>query len=261
MVGELIFPRLLDASLKAMMINSFMIRLTRSLLSLFSVMVLTGCVQAREIPAADEILANAASRMSSLKGFEFLIERSGEPVFLNPEQNIAFRLAQGQYMAPDRVSANVRVIAPGLVTDVQIISIDEQQWETNYLSGVWYRIDIRYSFNPLRLFDPDNGIAAILRSDLYDLSFVGLEELTEIPGKALYVIDAVVQGDRPSIMTYGMIDPVPLQSKIWIDPETYYVYRILIIDPANTVDQEDTIWKIDFWNFNTTFDIQPPLID
>jgi len=29
------------------------------------------------------------------------------------------------------------VIAPGLVTDVQIISIGDDQWETNYITGDW----------------------------------------------------------------------------------------------------------------------------
>jgi len=60
-------------------------------------------------------------------------------------------------------------------------------------------------------------------------------------------------------MTFGMIEPVPLETKIWIDPELFDVYRIFITSPGQTDEAEDAFWQIDFWNFNGSFSIGNPM--
>ncbi len=199
--------------------------------------------------------------MMALAGFEFLIDRSGQPTFLDYGETIAFRRAEGQYLAPDKIFVKVRVIAPGLVTEVQITSIGDEQWETNLLSGQWQPSDKRYSFNPSRLFSNENGIQAILARDLIEPTLLGVEELQDIPGRKFYVLQASLQGDRAYEMTYGMIDKDALQVKLWIDPDRFDLYRVVILDPVNPGDKEGTTWQIDFWNFDGKFDIEKPILD
>lgn len=199
--------------------------------------------------------------MASLEGFEFLIERSGEPVFLDYEGTISFRRAEGQFTFPDRVNTSVRVILPGLVTEVQIISVEGTQWETNLLTGEWQASDPRYSFNPSLLFSPETGIPAVLAHELADPALLGMQEIPEVPGKKLYALETVMQGDSAYQMTFGMIDNEPLRVKLWIDPVTFDLYRVLLADPANPGDEEDTLWQIDFWSFGSTFQIEPPTIN
>ena len=221
----------------------------------------SGCGEQQEQLPAQEILARSAKRMISLSGYEFLINRSGQPVFVNIEQKIAFRRAEGQFLAPDRVAAKVRVIAPGVVSDVQIVGIGDAQWETNFLSGKWQLSDPRYSFNPALMFDVDKGIPKILAKDMENITLVGREELVEMPGKSMYAITASIHGESAYTITNGMIDKDTLQAKIWVDPLQFDVYRMLITDPANSAEQEDTIWQIDFWNFNGKFVIEEPVAD
>lgn len=198
--------------------------------------------------------------MISLAGFEYLIERSGQPVYLDYEETIAFRRAEGQFVSPDRVFAKVRIITPGLVTEVQIISIGGVQWETNLLTGAWQPTDPLYSFNPSLLFSSEKGIPVVLANDLISPELRGMEELTEIPGKKLYAIQATMLGETAYQMTYGMIDNDLLRVEVWIDPVSYDLYRLVLIDPANSADKEDTTWQIDFWNFGHTFDIEVPVL-
>jgi outer membrane lipoprotein-sorting protein len=222
-------------------------------------LLLVGCSNAQTSQlTAPEIITRSSERMTSLKGFEFVIERSGEPVFLDYDEIIAFRRAEGQFTSPDRVSAKVRVIAPGIVSDVQIISLTGVQWETNFLTGKWQETDPLYSFNPSLLFDPKTGIQSILANNLIDPVLLKDEELVEIPGKKLYAIEANLQGDQAYQLSLGLIDNDKLKVKIWIDKKTYDLHRILIIDPLNPGDNEDTTWQIDFWNFGTTFQIEKP---
>lgn len=209
-----------------------------------------------------EIISRSADRMASLAGFEFLIERSGEPAFLDIEGTISFRRAEGKFTSPDRVQTTVRVILPGLVSEVQIISVGDTQWETNLLTGEWQASDPRYSFNPSRLFNPETGISAVLARDLTNPALLDdLQEIPEVPGKKLYVIETVMQGDSAYQMTYGMIDNEPLRVKLWIDPVTFDLYRVLLVDPADPGSAEDTLWQIDFWSFGNTFEVEPPTLN
>lgn len=204
-----------------------------------------------------EIISRSSAQMTELESFEFLIERSGAPAFLNVEEAISFRRAEGVYISPDRVQANVRVITPGLVTEVDIIRIGEEQWETNFLSGNWQPSDPRYSFNLSLLFNPDAGIQAIIIQDMINAELIGFEELPEIPGKKLYAIEAVLNGEGANKMSYGLIDNELLQVKMWIDPKDFYLHRITMVDPG---DEEDSLWLIDFWNFGKTFNIEKPVL-
>jgi hypothetical protein len=223
------------------------------------VSLLAGCStsQIEQIPP-QEILARSAERMASLAGFEFVIDRTGESVFLDYNETISFRRAEGQFTSPERVYSKIRIIAPGLVTEVQIISLGEAQWETNLLTGEWQASDPVYSFNTSRIFDPENGIPSVLAQDLVNPILTGIEELPEVPGKELYVVEAELLGERAYQMTYGMIDNDPLQIKVWIAPDSFDLYRIILVDPADPGDDEDTLWQIDFWNFDHTFEIEKP---
>lgn len=225
--------------------------------------LLAGCRASQfEQLTPNEIISRSANRMASLAGFEFVIERSGEPVFLDYEGTISFRRAEGKFSSPDRVYTRVRVIMPGLVTEVQIISVQGTQWETNLLTGEWQASDPRYSFNPSLLFSSETGIPAILAHELTDpILLDDLEEIPEVPGKKLYAIETVMQGDSAYQMTFGMIDNEPLRVKLWVDPVSFDLFRVLLVDPANPGDEEDTAWQIDFWNFGSEFEIEPPILN
>jgi len=223
--------------------------------------LLAGCAKPQpEDLSPEEIISRAADRMLGLAGFEFLIERSGEPAFLDYDETISFRRAEGKFVTPDQLYANVRIIAPGLVTEVRVIQIEEEQWETNLLTGKWQPTDPRYRLDFSPFFDSEMGIQAILYYDMVNPLLVGFEELPEIPGKQLYAIEATLDGGRVYQMSYGMIDNETLQVKIWVDPDSFDLHRILITDPADPGDEEDTIWRIDFWSFGSTFEIEKPTL-
>lgn len=238
------------------------IKFTRVFLALFIVMMtigLSGCGSPTlpDLPPG-EIVALSADRMRTVTGFEFSIDRSGEPAYLDPQETVSFRRAVGKFTYPDGVMATVRVIAPGLVTEVHIISIEGTQWETNLLTGEWQASDPRYSFNPAVLFDPETGIQKLLATELKVVELLGFEELAEIPGLPLLALTATMEGDQAYSMTYGMIDRETLAVKLWVEPLRYDLYRMMIVDPRDEGEEEDTTWQIDFWNFDQEFEIAAP---
>jgi lipoprotein LprG len=196
--------------------------------------------------------------MNGLEGFYFIIDRSGAPAFLDPGETISFRRAEGYYVAPDRAQATVRVIAPGLVTDVNIISIGETQWETNLLTATWQKLPPNWGFNPAVLFDPNIGIQSILAADLVDLAVTGNEKLEDGPDGPLYVINGRLDGPRLYEMSYGLIGPETMDVSLWIAPESFELVRAIISDPNGGGESETSLWQVDFRQFGKVVDIAPP---
>jgi lipoprotein LprG len=196
--------------------------------------------------------------MNGLDGFHFIIDRSGKPAYLDLDETISFRRAEGFYVSPDKAIAEVRVIAPGFITDVSVISIEDIQWETNLLTNKWNELPPNWGFNPTVLFDPEIGIQSILVADLTELELVGSEKLDNGADKILYVVEGVLAGDRIYEMSYELIGPENMDVKLWIDPDTFELHRVLIID-QNLAVEEPTTWQVDFSEYGRTVDIVPPV--
>lgn len=229
-----------------------------SLLFLLTTTVVTSCADPTPEPLPpQEIIAQSAGRMKVLDGFYFVIDRTGSPVFLDPDETISFRRAEGFYAAPDRARANVRIIGPGLVTEVGVVSIGQTQWETNVLSGDWRELPPDWGFNPAVLFDPEIGIQAILVADLNNLALHESEKLEDGPEQNLYVVEGTLSGNRIYEMSYGLIGPDDMTVRLWVMPETFELVRAMITDP-NRSGGEATIWRVEFSQFGKIVDIVPP---
>jgi hypothetical protein len=205
----------------------------------------------------DEIVARAAARMEALPGFRFVIDRSGAPAFVDPDQTISFGGAVGDYVAPDRARATVRVILPGLVTELNVISIGAVQWETNVATGQWDELPPNWGFNPAALFDQEVGLPTILAEDLTEAALVGAGK---IGGMELYLLTGTVAGERPFRLSNGLIGPEPLAAQLWIAPETFELHRLVVTEAAVGAD-EPSVWQIDFSEFERVVEIAPPVLE
>ncbi len=212
-----------------------------------------------ELPPA-ELVQQSAVRMNELQGFHFIIERDGAAAYVDPDNTLSFRRAEGAYLSPDRSQAVVRVIAPGLITDVAVISVAEVQWQTNVLTGEWEELPPNWGFNPAVLFDETVGLPAILLSDLLDVSLVGVEELEDGPNGRFYHISSQASGERLFEMSGGLIGPEMVDIQLWIAPDSFELIRTIVTESASG-DEEPSVWQVDFSEFDTAVTIEPPTSD
>jgi hypothetical protein len=194
--------------------------------------------------------------MTTTTGFHFIIDRSGSPAFLDPGGLLALSRIEGDFQYPDQIQATVRVIAPGLVTDVQVIGIGKSLWQTNPLTGRWEKAPENTGFNPATLFDAASGLQPTLEKDLTILEFIDRGELEELPGSPLYLLQGRLLGDSIYQLTYGLMGPDEMEAQLWIAPETFELHRLLIRE--DSIEGEARIWTIDFWDFDKTAEISPP---
>lgn len=234
----------------------------RFALLLICLILATAACQSNDTPeiSAEEIILNAANRMTETAGFRFRIAQDGAFVYVDPDGILALRSAEGVYAAPDKTAASVKIIAPGFITDVDIISIGETQWQTNVLTQAWEELPPDWGFNPTVLFDSEMGLQTIIAQDLQDVQLVGTENLSESggPDADLYKITATVAGDRLQTMSNGLIGNQPAAVTMWIQPDTFELVRIVLDEPVPDAE-ESSHWQVDFANYDEVVEIEPPI--
>jgi hypothetical protein len=222
-------------------------------------LLIAGCSQDEpETLSAEEIVANSAARMTGLDGFHFAIDLSGKPVFLDGAETLSLGNAEGFYVAPDRALAAVKVLIPGLVTEVELLSIADQQWLSGLVTSDWVELPPEWGFNPASLVDANTGIISTLTGDLSSLEFGGFQTLEDGPDGKHYLVTATLDGQRIGQMSQGLIGPEEMSIQLWIVPESYELVRVTITDPNGGGEEAITIWQIDFSRFDEIVDIEPP---
>jgi lipoprotein LprG len=191
--------------------------------------------------------------MQALQSAHFAISRGGGPVYLDADETLVFSAAQGDYAAPDAVSAEVTVAGPGVALAVYTIAVGPDQWITNPLSGAWEKLPPGWGFNPAILFDPQLGWQPLLNQDISNVELVGLVQEEE---QSLYHIRAEATGERIQAVTGGLVrGDEPIEVEIWLDPATNRVHRLHFLTPSAA--EEPAEWTLEFSQFNNPVNIQP----
>jgi hypothetical protein len=236
----------------------------RRLIFLLLVVTAVAACRSPELPelSPEEIVAKSAARMNELAGFQFDINREGAPAYLDPDEVLSFRRAAGHYVTPDKATATVRVIGPGLITDVDVISIAETQWQTNVATGAWEELPPNWGFNPAILFDENIGLPAILTADVSHLQPPEAANLGEDggPDQLLYHLMGDVSGEALYEMSGTLIGPGPVTVEMWIAPETFELIRVIVNEPVPG-EEEPSVWQVDFARFDEVVEITPPDIE
>jgi hypothetical protein len=202
------------------------------------------------------LLDRAAQVMAELRSVHFFIERTGAPAFLDPGNTFAFRRAEGDFVSPDQARVTVRVIGPAIVTDVNAISLGDRYWETQPLTGEWVEYDTA-NFDPVALLHPQTGLVALMRDGLSDVTYVGVEELEELPGQLLHHISATAPGEPMLAMTAGLVGRGQMTFDWWIEPDSLRLLRLLAVE-TETDPADPTTWLVEFDHFDEPVTITPP---
>jgi lipoprotein LprG len=195
--------------------------------------------------------------MTATSGFRFSIDRTGAPAFLDPFEILSLSRLDGDFVAPDRVQATVRIVTTGFVTDISFIGIGEDQWQTNPLSGKWEALSPGIGFNPALLFDSEIGLQTILETDLEALKLLENDEIETLPGQSLFHLSGKLKGEKTFEITYGLIGPNIMDAELWIAPDTFELHRLILIEDADDPETSRT-WQMDFWDFDLDVEITPP---
>lgn len=218
--------------------------MSRVLIAAALVVAACGGSGAAELPLA-EVLATAGSQFDALDSVRFSIEVEGVPVYFDDEGTLAATSADGQYSAPGSFQALVDVTAFGLATQLGAISVGEDRWVTNPVTGEWDMLAIGTGFDPLVLFDPDSGVGSTVTN--LDATLVSFDMRYHIRGS--------VGGPTVKVLTAGLVEEGELDVDLFVDADSLQIVE-LAFDTQS--DEGASNWTISFSEFDEPVTIEPP---
>jgi len=216
----------------------------------------TATVAPTPTPSPQEVASQAGAAMQALESLHFVFERDGAPAFVDAEQSLVFRRAEGDFAAPGRMRATVKILVAGFVAEVQVISVGEKQWMTNLLSGQWEEVPAGWGLDPAAFFDSQTGIPYLMAHGLTATKLEGPVEMEELEG-SYWHLSGETAGEQVASMSGGLIPPGQVEVEAWIDPATYLIHRVHLLLPESD-PEEPMEWVIEFGAFDEPVEIEAP---
>lgn len=200
-------------------------------------------------PNPAEILSKAGDAMLAMKSARFSLLREGEPAVFDAATGMSFTEASGEYQAPDRVRAQVKVTLFGNVLQIEIYWLPEGVFISNPLTQKFEPAPADLGFNGAAMFQAD-GMPAVLKEGIQNPQRAGMEtiegvETIHITGEA---DGAVLAPLMAGALESGTLYPVD----VWVDKSTFVPVRVHITEP------DGNGWLIDLFDINADIEVQLP---
>ena len=199
-------------------------------------------------PSPTTVVEQAAAKTAALKSVAFDLVRVGAPVLLDPGRAILFSAAAGEYQAPDRVRARVKVAAAGVVLTVQMLWLPEGFYSSNPFTGAFEKQPAAPGFDPAALLR--NEIPALLRSELRSVTLVGTEK---IGAADAYHLRGDADGAKLRALTGGVVVPGTHIVDLWIDAATSQLVRLADTEPGGAAG-----WRLELSGHDKPVEIKAP---
>jgi hypothetical protein len=184
----------------------------------------------------------------------FVLEVEGE-TYIDSAGTIRLLGAEGDLRRPDRVRTAFQAEIMGRAISLQLITIGEQSWTTNVLTGEWEPAPMEFAYQPDILFSTQDGIGPVMgRVE----GAVRLED-EDVAGRPAYHLQATVDQETVGPLTYYTITGSPVTVDLWIDQETHDLLRARMSEPPGTARPHPAIWTLDLSHHGEDVAIEPPV--
>lgn len=230
-----------------------------------TLLLLTGCQSETTPPPTDplELVTESARLIRERSSFQMIVEQTGAPYYILTDLGeLVFRRANAQYVAPDVMQAEVRLLAiGGIPAEVDVFSKGDEQFYRNQIltANQWINAEFAPGFNPQRLISEETGFQTALTA-LIDLEFVDMVTLES--GVEAHHLQATARGEDVGALLAGLVYDLGeiVDVDVYIDKATGYPVRFIIVQPdTETEDEpEPTTWTVDVFDFDDRPEIDPP---
>ena len=201
-----------------------------------------------------EILEAASARLAATESVHFTLDVAGD-TFIDSGKTIRLMGAEGDLVRPDRVQTTFQAEVLGRAVSLQLITVGEQSWTTNILTGAWGPAPLEFSYQPDILFSTQDGIGPVMGR----VEDVTRQEDEQIDGRDAYHLSAEVDESIVGPLTYYTIKGSPVTADLWIDRETNDLLRAQLAEPPREDGSEPAIWTLDLSHHGQPVEIEPPI--
>ena len=208
----------------------------------------TACSSAAPAPTPSALIEQAAAKTAALKSVVFDIVRVGDPVVLDPSRGILFSAGTGEYQAPDKVHAKVKIVAAGTVLAIDMLWLPTGFYASNPLSGAFEKQSAAPDFDPGTLLRTE--VPSLLRSDLRGVKLVGIEKVGNADA---YHLRGEADGAKLRALTGGVIVPGVHTVDLWMDQATSQIARLVDTEPGSPSG-----WRLELSGHDKPVEIKAP---
>ncbi|MEM8706458.1 MAG: LppX_LprAFG lipoprotein [Actinomycetota bacterium] len=197
---------------------------------------------------ADGLVDTAAAAMAEVTSVRFVVERSGDPAYIDTVESIELDAVVGRFSAPSDADAIVTVTVDGsLVTELGAVALGSDIWLSNPITGEFEPLPPSYDIDPSRFFDPTGGWQPLL---------AGLTQRTLVDDGEHYVVRGVAPETELRRVTAGLVRASDVEVELWLDPHTALVDRVEFSVTDSRYGTSD--WRIDLSDYGAPFTITAP---
>ena len=205
-------------------------------------------------PSPAALLEMASKRLAGIPTVHFTLDVQGE-TFIDFGRNIRLLGAEGDLQRPDRVRTAFQAEVMDRAISLQLITIGDQSWTTNILTGKWENAPLEFAYRPDILFSTQDGIGPVMGR----VENVERLEDEEIADRPTFHLRATVDQSVVGPLTYNTITGSPVTVDLWIDRETHDLLRARISEPPGDERPNPAVWTLDLSHHGEELTIDPPV--
>jgi len=226
-----------------------------------AVAILTGCgvedstsIAPSESLDAVTLLTQASDSLAETETLRFNLEIDGD-TFVDEAGIIRLLAARGDLARPDRVDVEFQVELLGAQTvSIRMITIDDEAWTTNLLSGAWEPSPAEFGYNPTVLFDDQGGLGPVAGR----LNSPQVLDAETIGGRETWPVQGTVDNATISSLTSGTADGEVITVTLWVDQESSNVLQLQLTEPDDTDKENPATWTMRLTGHNQDVTIERP---
>lgn len=207
---------------------------------------------ATPVSEVDRLLAELDEQWAETNSVHFTLDIDGA-TYLDAGEQIELKSAEGDLARPESARATATIQGGFIPFDVEMVTIGDDAWVTNFITGNWEAAPAGFDFNPALLFSDTEGLSAVLLDDLRDAELVGTEN---IDGRRAHHITGLVSEDDIEDLVAGALLGDDLRVDVWMDENTAEVLRLRISEPET--EDDPTAWIMNFSDHNEPVEIEAP---
>ena len=199
------------------------------------------------------ILDGAAKRLAAVKSVHFNVAIDGD-AFIDTGHTIALRSASGDIVPPDQMQAKIKISLGTANIDVSLVTIGDEKYQTNPVTGQWGPAQEGFDYSPTVLFDKERGLAPLL-GQLREVEALPAEQ---VAGQDAYHLRGKV--DRAAIepITSGTIDGDTVTVDLWIAKTSSDLLKLVITEPQTPNKAKPAVWTLTFEKYDQPVTITKP---
>ena len=220
--------------------------------------------QATPTPAAESessevrtILETSSQRLAETNSLHFSLDVEGT-TYIDDSHTIQLSSAEGSVVRPDMVEASFKAEIAGLaISTIELITVGDQSWTTNIITGDWEPAPTEFGYDATVLFSDTEGLGFIMLNAV-DPVLLPDDELNDHD-----VYHVQTTGDAALIgpVTSDTMVGYPVGIDVWIDKVTYDVVKVVLVEAPTPEKDDPATWTLELSQQNEEFTIEPPDVD